>query len=165
MTDLPPLVPCLNEGGYDIRILADGTWIHEGRPIRRMQLVKLFSTVLSRDEDGLFWLRTPAEAGVINVDDAPFVAVELFREGYGKSQTLTLRTNIDDYVEVGSEHPLWCIMQADKTPRPYVRVRGRLDALISRSVFYELVAIAEEQDGMFGIYSHGSFFPLGASSE
>lgn len=147
--------------GYDIRIAADGTWFHEGRPIRRLPLVKLFSTVLRRDEAGDFWLITPAERGRIKVDDAPFVAVELARSGEGEAQALAFRTNVDQWVTADGDHPIRVELTGDAgEPRPYVRVRDRLDALIVRSVFYELAELAVERNGTTGVWSGGSFFAL-----
>lgn len=153
---------------FQMRIARDGTWYHEGRPIRRMGLVKLFATVLRREEDGDYWLVTPVERGRIEVEDAPFIAVEMSVEGTGKGQVLVFRTNLDDIVRVDADHPLR-IAEDPETgePSPYVTVRGNLEALITRPVFYELVDLAEERwdgdESELGIWSGGVLFPLGAT--
>lgn len=151
--------PSAEDEAYDIRIAADGTWFYHGTPINRHALVKLFATVLKRDEAGEYWLITPAEKGRITVDDAPFVAVELAAEGQGRTATLSLRTNLDQWVTVDGEHPITVAYQ-DGEPRPYMTVRDNLPALIARSVFYDLVERAEEHQGRTGVWSAGHFFPL-----
>lgn len=151
------------KGDFDIRIAADGTWFHEGRPITRKGLVKLFSTVLSRDEAGDYWLRTPVEAGRIEVEDAPFTIVDMDSLGNGRDQQLLFTTNLDEEVCAGAENPIR--IQGDvggASPRPYVLVRPGLEALILRSVFYRMVELAlENEDGLLGVWSSGTFFPLG----
>ncbi len=154
---------------YDIRIASDGTWYYRGTPIRRLPLVKLFATVLSRDEAGAYWLTTPAERGRITVDDAPFTAVELLNsptlDADADSATLTFRTNLDDRVEAGPDHPIRVAFDAETgEPRPYILVRPGLEALIVRSVYYELVDHACEVDGRTGVWSHATFFPLDQGS-
>lgn len=162
---LPPLPrrsgPTAEDEAYDIRIGVDGTWYYHGSPIGRMALVKLFATVLKRDEAGDYWLITPAERGRITVDDAPFTAVELRAAGQGRDQILSFRTNLDDWVPLGPDRPLR-VRHAPETgePRPYILVRDRLEALIVRSVYYELVDRAVEEDGTVGVWSAGGFFPL-----
>ncbi|TAL02708.1 MAG: DUF1285 domain-containing protein [Rhodospirillaceae bacterium] len=147
-----------------MRIARDGTWFYRGSPIGRLALVKLFSTVLRRHEDGSFWLTTPVESGQIEVEDSPFIAVELMIEGEGADRVLRFRTNVDDVVTLDAAHPLRVAESADREPRPYVTVRGGLEARLARSVFYELVAMAEP-DGLspevLGVRSAGLFFPLG----
>lgn len=149
-------------GEIDMRIARDGTWYYQGGPIGRPAMVRLFSTVLRRDEDGRYYLVTPVEKLAIRVDDAPFVAVEMTTHGQGRDQVLTFRTNVDDEVMAGPEHPIRVVTAPDGEPSPYVHVRGRLEALISRAVFYDLVELAEERDGLLGVWSAGAFFPLGA---
>jgi hypothetical protein len=152
-----------------MRIDRNGTWFYQGSPIGRPALVKLFATVLRRDEEGVYWLTTPVENGRIEVEDAPFIAVELFRRGEGRSQVLSLRTNVDDVVEIGPEHPL--IMRP--TPgrgdsAPYVRVRGNLEARLARPVYYHLVELAEPDPAnpeTLGVWSNGTFYPIGTSTE
>jgi len=149
----------------DMRIAADGTWYHEGAPINRKTLVKLFASVLRREQDGTFWLRTPVEAGRIVVDDAPFTAVEVERTGAGRDQILRFRTNLDEWVAADRDHPIRVVTDAASgTPRPYVLARDRLEALIVRPVFYRMVEFAEpaeEEAGMLGVWSGGVFFKLG----
>ena len=155
---------------YGLRIARDGTWYHQGSPIHRKPLVKLFSTVLRRENDGSYWLVTPAERGPIQVDDAPFTAVELYVTGSGRDQELRFRTNLDHWVAAGPEHPIRVETRPDNgEPSPYILVRDRLEALILRPVFYELVDLAEtnKQDGkdMLGLWSRKTFFPLGTLPE
>ena len=153
-------------GDFDIRIARDGTWYYRGSPINRKPLVKLFSTVIRLDEHGDYWLDTPAERGRIQVDDAPFTAVELELTGSGQDQLLRFRTNVDDWVEAGPDHPLR-VSEAPGTgePSPYILVRDNLEALIVRPVFYEMVERAVEgridETDHLGLWSKGSFFPLG----
>jgi hypothetical protein len=155
-------------GDFDIRIARDGTWFHQGSPIGRKSLVRLFASVLRREADGAFWLVTPVERGRVIVDDAPFVAVELAASGAGSSQTLRFRTNIDDWVEAGAAHPIRVAQAADSGgPSPYILVRDGLEALIARSVYYHLVELAvEREEGgktVLGVWSKQTFFPLGSS--
>jgi hypothetical protein len=152
-------------GDLDMEIRADGTWFYLGTPIGRMPLVQLFSTVLRKDEDGKIYLVTPVEKVGIRVVDAPFVAVEMHVAGTGDSQVLTFRTNVGDVVEAGPEHPLRFEDEAETGGlKPYLHVRGRLEALVSRAVMYELAAIGETRmvDGvdLFGVRSHGMFFAI-----
>ena len=151
-------------GDFGIRILRDGTWLYHGSPIGRKPLVRLFSTVLRREDDG-YWLVTPVERGRIEVDDAPFTAVEMTVEGQGPDQRLTFRTNVDDMVTADAAHPLRIVVAPDGEPSPYVLVRDRLEALIVRAVYYDLVELGCERviDGeeRYGVWSAGTFFPLG----
>lgn len=153
-------------GEFPIRIGRDGTWYYCDSPIRRPELAKLFSTVLSRDESGRYWLKTPVEQGIIEVEDAPFTAVEMEAAGNGREMVLRIRTNFGDWVTVNAEHPLRVELDAETgQPSPYITVRDNLDALILRSVFYDLVNCAEsaERDGrtVMGVWSAGEFFELG----
>lgn len=153
-----------HEQDFAIAIRRDGTWTHQGDPIRRQKLVKLFATVLQRDADGDYWLVTPGERGRVAVEDAPFVAVELDAES--APGALRFRTNLDYWVTAGPDHPIRVEEDpATGEPSPYILVRDRLEALIARSVFYDLVERAEERviDGraMLGVASNGSFFPIG----
>jgi len=151
-------------GDFQMRIARDGTWYYQGTPIRRLELVKLFATVLRRGPDGRHWLVTPAEQGVIEVEDVPFVAVEVRAEGDGADQRVSLRTNLDEWVAVEAAHPLEMRPQPDGSRAPYVRVRDSLDARVTRSAFYHLVELAEAApDGVdeVGVWSGGRFFPLG----
>jgi uncharacterized protein len=149
----------------------DGVWLYRGSPIPRKELVCLFSSVLRRDADGAWWLRTPAEHGRIEVEDAPFIAVELDWTGDGRRQILSFRTNTDQVVTAGPENPIRVshdLMTCE--PTPYILVRKgdgpyAIEARINRAVYYELVALAvQEYVGphlMLGVWSSGMFFPLG----
>lgn len=153
-------------GTIDMRIARDGTWFYMGTPILRPAMVRLFSTILRREADGEFVLVTPVERVGITVEDAPFLAVTLEREGEGADQRLSFLTNVGDRVVAGPEHPIRVETDADGTPRPYVRVRGQLDALIARAPFYELVdlAVPGADPAILGVTSAGAFFPLGPAS-
>lgn len=148
-------------GDSHMRIASDGSWFHEGRPINRPAMVRLFSTILRREPDGGYVLVTPAEKLSIAVEDAPFVAVELKSEGAGRDRSLAFRLNTGDLVVAGPEHPLR-FEQRGEEPRPYLSVRNGLDALIARPVFYELAELAlDEAPTAPGLWSGGAFFPLG----
>lgn len=158
-----PLADCVD---FDIRIARDGTWFYKGSPIARRELVKLFASVLRRTDSGEFLLVTPAERGRIQVDDAPFTAVECRPEGDGGDRVLWFRTNLDEWLQAGPKHRIRVEFNPDTNePRPYIVVRDRLDALIVRPVFYQLVELAEvcRRDGgdILGLWSKGEFFPLG----
>jgi hypothetical protein len=152
-------------------IKRDTTWLYRGSPIRRKELVCLFSSVLKRAEDGVFWLETPAERGPIEVEDAPFLAVELDWSGLGQDQVLNFRTNVDQIITAGPEHTIRVAHDLlTCEPTPYLQVRkglGRfpIEARISRAVYYELVALAEVEvvhgRRMLGVWSQRKFFPLG----
>lgn len=152
-------------GDSDMRIAADGTWFHQRSPIGRPAMVKLFSTILRREPDGSHVLVTPVEKLGVAVDDAPFVAVELCSEGAGRDRTLGFRLNIDDWVIAGPEHCLRIDVADDGTPRPYLHVRGGLQALINRPVFYELVELAlTENNTPPGLWSDGAYFAIGSAA-
>jgi hypothetical protein len=147
-------------GHSGMRIARDGTWFHEGSPIGRFAMVRLFSTILRREPDGRFVLVTPVEKLDIEVDDAPFVAVELKSDGQGDTRSLGFRLNTGDLVLAGPDNPLRFTQVGDE-PHPYLQVRKGLDALIARSVFYELVELALAEGGdPLGLWSEGAFFPL-----
>ncbi len=150
----------------DMRIGRDGTWFYHGSPITRKPLVRLFSTVLRREDDDQFYLVTPVEKGRVTVDDAPFVAVGMEVEGEGAAQTVSFRTNVGDRVTADADHPIRVVHDpATAEPSPYVLVRDRLEALINRPIYYDLVEIGveREHDGkaMWGVWSAGTFFVLG----
>ena len=152
-------------GDIDMEIKADGTWFYQGSPIGRAAMAQLFSTVLRKDEDGETYLVTPVEKLRIRVEDAPFIAVGMDIEGDGDSRTLVIRTNMGDVVEAGPDHPLrFAVDDDDDGMRPYVLVRGRLEALFSRALTYDLMALGEEIDidgrAMFAIRSGGMAFPV-----
>ena len=152
-------------GDLGIRIGRDGTWFYRGSPIGRLPLVKLFASVLHREVDGSYWLVTPAERGRIDVEDVPFLAVELTVDGEGRDQQLIFRTNVDDIVTAGPDHPLRIETTASGEPAPYILVRGAIEARLVRSVFYDLVDLGAEEEiagtGQFGVWSNGAFFSLG----
>jgi hypothetical protein len=157
-------------GDLDMEIKADGTWFYLGTPIGRHALVKLFSSVLRKDDDGKTYLVTPVERVGIRVEDAHFVAVEMNANEKAGEQVLTFRTNVDDVVEVGPENPLrFEIAEENDGVKPYVLVRGRLEALLARPVMYELVAHGEEIDvegkKMFAVRSKGEVYPIMEASE
>lgn len=156
-------------GDIDIRIARDGRWYYMGTPVNRPEMVRLFSTVLRHDADG-YYLVTPVEKLKIHVDDAPYLAVSMDRAGEGEDQVLSFRTQTDDLVIADEDHPIW-IVEDEKTdaPSPYLLVRDRLEALIARPVYYELVELADIMtvDGkdVAGVWSNGIFFPLGSAEE
>jgi hypothetical protein len=147
-------------GPSDMRIARDGTWFHQGSPIGRAAMVRLFSTILRRDPDGRHVLVTPVEKLDIEVEDAAFVAVELKSEGEGPRRSLAFRLNTGDLVLAGPAHPLR-FTEREEGPHPYVHVRGGLEALVARPVYYELaeIALAEGAEPP-GVWSGGTFFPL-----
>ncbi len=151
-------------GDLGLRIDRAGDWFYRGSRIDRQALVKLFATVLRRAEDGSHWLATPGEVGRIEVEDAPFVAVELRAEGEGRDRLLSFRTNLDAWVPLDAEHPLRLAAAAageGGAEVPYLLVRDGLEARLGRSVYYELVELAEEHEGRLGVWSGGLFWPLG----
>ena len=158
-------VPVASEEYYGIKILRDGAWLHQGAPITRHNMVKLFASVLQRDGKGDYWLITPFEKGRIEVEDAPFTAVELKTEASGEWQNLLFRINIDQWVTAGRDNPIRVTFNpVTGEPSPYILVRRGLEARISRSVYYELVALSVEDKmnkGTFGVWSGKNFFPVG----
>jgi hypothetical protein len=150
-------------GDLDMRIASDGTWFYLGTPIGRPALVRLFSTILKR-EDGKHFLVTPVEKVGIRVDDAPFLAVEVLMEQDGRGRLLRFRTNVDDWVCCDGQHRLRFEMAADGGLTPYLHVRAGLWAKVTRALYYDLVDIGEERvvDGhpMFGVVSAGEFFAM-----
>jgi uncharacterized protein len=152
-----------------MRIARDGTWYYRGSPINRQSLVKLFASVLRREDDGSYWLVTPAERGRVTVEDAPFIAVAVEAEGEGSDRRLIFRTNLDDIVTAGPEHPLRVETAEDGTPAPYVLVRPGLEALLARPVFYELADLGHDEaiggKTRFGVWSDSVFFCLGDPGE
>jgi hypothetical protein len=146
-----------HSGEIDIVIRKDGRWFHEGSMIGREALVRLFSTVLRKDPDGVY-LVTPVEKMRITVEDAPFVAVRVDRQG----EDLKFLTNVGDEVIAGPDNAIRVeVDPATGEPRPYLHVRGGLEALITRPVFYELAEMAQERDGQLGVSSGGAWFPVG----
>ena len=150
-------------GDLDMRIARDGTWFYLGTPIGRPALVRLFSTILKR-EDGKYFLVTPVEKVGIRVEDAPFMAVEMQREGEGRDRVLSFRTNVDDHVTCDGAHRLRFEMADDGGLTPYLHVRSDLWAKVTRALYYDLVELGEERvvDGraVFGVMSGGEFFAM-----
>jgi len=145
-------------GDIGLAIAADGTWSYRGSPISRPALVKLFSSVLRKDSDGRTYLVTPKEKVDVAVADAPFLAVEMEVKSDGKRQTLMFRTNVDEVVACGPEHPLRFAVDAKTgAVKPYLHVRGRLEALVTRALTYALLEAALENDPP-GIRSGGLLF-------
>jgi hypothetical protein len=163
----PPPVHLWNPpfcGDLDMRIAGDGTWFYMKTPIGRPALVRLFASVLKREADKYF-LVTPVEKCGIQVDDAPFLAVELKVEEVGRNQILNFRTNVDDWVTCGPDHALRFEPEPETDGlKPYLHVRRDLWAKVTRALFYDLVALGEERDvdgkRMFGIVSAGEFFAM-----
>jgi hypothetical protein len=155
-------------GEIDLRIAANGTWHYMGTPINRPALVKLFSTVLRRDPER-YVLVTPVERVGIEVEDVPFLAVEMAVEGDGDSRQIAFRTNVDDLAQVGPEHPLRFDQDANGGVRPYVKVRGELWARVTRALALDLIALGEEKDvdgvTTFGVAASGMFFHIAPVSE
>ena len=155
-------------GEIDIRIAADGTWFHNGSAIRRPKLVRLFASILRKEPDGSTVLVTPAERVRIQVEDAPFAAVEMAVEGQGEARRIAFRTNVDDLVPADAEHPLRFIDGAEGL-KPYLHVRRDLWALVSRSLTYDLVGMSEEReiDGQrwFGLWAGGHFPRIAPAGE
>lgn len=168
----PPPVHLWNPaycGEMDMRIARDGTWFHEGTPIGRAPLVKLFAGILKLEE-GRYYLVTPVEKLGIQVEDAPFVAVDFSVSGEGDSQEITFTTNVGDEAVAGAEHPIRVTRDAESgEPSPYVMIRRGLEARIDRKSFYRLVDMGEtaphEGADWFGVRSGGLFFPMIPAAE
>lgn len=147
-------------GNSEMRIARDGTWFHQGSPIGRETMVRLFSSILRREPDGSHVLVTPVEKLDIAVEDAPFVAVELKTEGEGRKRALAFQIKNGDIVTAGPGHAL-TLRETPDGPHPYLHVRGGMEALVARSVYYELMNLALEEDAeRIGLWSDGAFFPL-----
>jgi hypothetical protein len=147
-------------GDSAMRIARDGIWFHEGSPIGRQAMVRLFSTILRREPDGSFVLVTPVEKLTIEVEEAPFVAVELKTEGEQANRSLAFRLNTGDLVVAGPDHPVR-FEGGNGGPHPYLRVRDGLDALVARPVYYELANLALEEGAQPpGLWSGGAFFAM-----
>jgi hypothetical protein len=165
--DASPLVGTLervNCGRIDMRIARDGKWFYHGTPIPRKEMVCLFASTLTRRADSSYWLVTPNEEAEIEVEDVPFLAVEMFTCSAGREMVLSFRTNVDEIVTVDADHPLRVVDDGGGKP-PYLTVRDGLEARLTRSVYYELVALGvEEKIGearLYGIWSNGIFYSLG----
>ncbi len=147
-------------GDSEMRILRDGTWLHQGSPIARESMVRLFATILRREPDGRHVLVTPAEKLDIAVEDVPFIGVEVKSEGEGEARRLAFRLNTADFVVAGPANVLR-ISDTPDGPIPYLHVRSGMEARLARPVFYELaeLALAEGHDPP-GLWSNGIFFPM-----
>ena len=154
----------IDEQQFDIRITTDGRWFHDGDEIRRIELVKLFASVLMQDEAGDYWLVTPVEKGRITVDDVPFIVSEMsFLLGADpRSNEIQFCTNLDENIALDAAHPVLLRSVNDlQGLRPYVEVRDGLLAKLSRPVYYQLAELAEKgPDGRLGVWSHKQFFAL-----
>jgi uncharacterized protein len=151
-------------GDSEMRIAADGRWYHQGDPINRPNMVRLFSTILRREADGSHVLVTPVEKLSIEVEDAPFIAVEVKSEGEGRARRLVFRLNSGDLVVAGAAHPLRFAGTED-APAPYLAVRGGMDARLARPVYYELAEMALAADeAPPGVWSDGQFFAMMAAA-
>lgn len=147
-------------GDMDMEIRADGTWFHEGTPIGRPAMVKLFASVLKKEGDD-FFLVTPVEKLGIRVEDAPFVAIDVDISGQEAEGRLAFVTNLGEEVVAGADHAIRVEIAADGTPRPYLHVRSGLDALIDRKSFYRLAESARpDHQGRMSVRSNGKVFPL-----
>jgi uncharacterized protein len=153
-------------GDIGLKIARDGTWYYQNSAIGRRRLVKLFASVLRQEKDGRYYLVTPAEKALVHVEDAPFLAVAMGAKGSGRRQRLTFRTNLDEVVEAGGQHPLTFRPEMNGSFTPFVLVRDRLKARLTRPVYYELVAavVTETRGGKkeLGVWSGGTFFPFPA---
>lgn len=150
-------------GDIGLSIRGDGVWWYQGSPIGRPAIVKLFSSILRKDEDGKTYLVTPVEKVDVRVEDAPFLAVDMAVTGAGENQSLTFRTNVDDVVTVGKDNPLRFARQDPAGGlKPYIRVRGRLEALVTRAVYLDLAAhaMSGETLGSLGIWSGGVWWDM-----
>jgi hypothetical protein len=153
-------------GDIDMRIAQDGLWYYLNSPIGRKPLMKLFASVLRHDEDGKYYLVTPVEKCGIRVDDAPFVAIRMNVAGKGRDQVITFETNTDDIVTIDTTHPMRvAVEEGTDGLKPYVLVRGRLEALVSRALFYDLVALGVIEGEWFGVWSGGRFWPMQRAAE
>jgi hypothetical protein len=152
-------------GDLDMRIARDGTWFYLGTPIGRPELVRLFSSILKK-EDGKYFLVTPVEKVGITVDDAPFVAVDFDVQDAGDKQVLRFETHVGDSAVAGPDHPIRVERDVETgEPSPYILIRADLEALIDRKSFYRLVEIGAHHEDWFGLWSSGTFFPVIPSAE
>lgn len=159
-----------NVKDIDIVIRRDGTWEHEGAPIKRARLMHLFASVMRLEDDGEYYLVTPVEKCRISVEDAPFSAISVEASGEGKDQTLTFTTNVAETVTADADHPIRVEVDDESgEPSPYVMVRDGLEALINRATWYELAGLLAEEtlsgEQWDGLWSGGEFFPFIRANE
>lgn len=152
--------PICADIGMEIR--TDGTWWHEGARIMRQPIIDLFATVLRKDEDGQTWLVTPGEKIIVHVQDAHFLVTRVDQVQTNLGPAIAVTTNVGDLAVIGPQHPLRMVIDpVTGEPRPYLAIRGRLEARILRAPFYDLVSWGQERDGRFEITSQGVTFALG----
>ena len=154
-------------GDIGLKIRADGVWLYRDSPIRREALVRLFASVMRKDADGRTYLVTPVEKVDVGIEDAPFLAVAMEASGEGRGQKLMFTTNVGDAVACGRLHPLrFAVQEPGGGLKPYVLVRGRLEALLTRALVFDLAALSVEEirdrRAVSGVWSGGEFFPFGA---
>lgn len=154
-------------GELDIRIDRNGAWYYNGTPVGRKEMVCLFASILQRADDGAYWLVSPTEMGRIEVEDAPLIVTEMFTTGAGEDMTISFNTNVDQVITVSEDTPL-LMMTSPVTGEltPYVILPGNIEARLARSIYYDLVELGEimdlDDEHVFGVWSSGSFFPLGS---
>jgi len=171
LLDLPvPLGRRSYCGDLDIRIDRSGKWFYNGTLITRKVMVCLFASLLVRADDGVYWLVSPTEMGRIEVEDAPFIVTQIFTQGEGEDRTIRFGTNIDKTVIISEDSPI--LMKPSPLTgetTPYVVMPGNIDARINRAVYYDLVELGTVMDlgdeEIFGVWSSGSFFPLGSTQD
>ncbi|GGC71664.1 DUF1285 domain-containing protein [Marinobacter halophilus] len=165
---LPPLEAWHPElsGDMDLIITRDGQWLYQGAPIAREATVKLFATILRREDDGEYYLVTPVEKWRIKVEDTPLLAHSLVSSGGGEQQVLSVTTNVGEILEIGADHPLVVgSYPGTEEPRPIVQVRHGVEARLVTAAFYDLAERVEERDvqgeAQLGVLSHGKFWKIG----
>lgn len=149
-----------------IRIDREGVWYHGGAPIHRRSLIALLGSALHRADNGDYVIVLPTERGRIEVEDAPFLGVEIFATREGAGRIVSLRTNMDEIVPIDDDHPLRVVSDPETgEPAPYVEVRAGLEAKLTRAAFYDVVGLGQEEDTecgrIYGLWSSGRFFPMG----
>ena len=153
-------------GDMDLRVSRNGQWIFRGEPLAREAIVRLFSTILRREEDGEYYLVTPVEKWRIQVEDTPLLAHSLQVTGEGDCQVISLTTNVGESLEIGQQHPLAVgTYPCSEEPRPVVAVRHGVEARLVTAAYYDLVAhvVEQNEDGhpALGVFSHGIFYKIG----
>ncbi len=150
-----------NCGDIGMEIRKDGSWWHAGARINRPNMIRLFSRILRKDNDGETYLVTPYEKIIVKVEDAHFLAVQIDCHNRGPNQSIIATTNVGDIVTIGKQNPLCVnINPISRTPRPYITIRGRLNALLLRAPFYELVEYGTQSGNDYGVYSQNCFFKI-----
>lgn len=153
-------------GDIDIVIRRDGSWVHEGQRIERQALVRLFATILRREDDGEYYLVTPVEKWRLEVEDLPLQMVDMEVEGEGEHQHIAFKTNTGEWVRLGPDHPLTVDTDPDSgEPQPSVRLDNGLEGRVARTVFYRLVEHAQQEGDELAVYSDGERYSLGRTDE